>query len=52
MIHSHYLTQKFNDERVGKRNRKVTSLLLIPQIETRFLVGKHTKVTAERTQFP
>lgn len=54
-----YIFVKFNDERVGKRNRLQSSRILIdeistpiPQVETQIRFGKHSKVTAKRTQFP
>lgn len=54
-----YIFVKFNDERVGKRNRLQSSRILIdeistpiPQVETQIRFGKHSKVTAKSTQFP
>lgn len=54
-----YIFVKFNDERVGKRNRLQSSRILIdeistpiPQVETQIRFGKHSTVTVKRTQFP
>lgn len=50
---------KFNDERVGKRNRLQSTRILrddvstpVPQVESQVRFGKHSKITAKRTQFP
>ena len=54
-----YVFVRFNDEKVGTRNRLQSTRIKrdnvptpLPQTESQVRFGRHTKITAKRSQFP
>ncbi|XP_062600070.1 uncharacterized protein LOC134261665 [Saccostrea cucullata] len=54
-----FIFVKFSDARVGRRNRLQSTRILrdnvstpIPQVESQIRFGRHSKITAKRSQFP